>query len=203
MLTRRLTAFVLAVLFAACMNTPSDARQHKKRHYHGTQIVGCEYNNDGKTICRGTYQVASVAPVRRKHAQHRSRPHRETAPDAIGNIVKSRSGIVIRVADSAREALQCVVNYVEAAGVKIKAMRGYGAGTVRGSLHPSGRAIDINQTARDVTRPHVPRSVANAAADNCGVISGARWGYADNGHWNLALHGRTQEPWPRIVRATQ
>lgn len=34
MLTRRLTAFVLAVLFAACMNTPSDARQHRKSKHH-------------------------------------------------------------------------------------------------------------------------------------------------------------------------
>lgn len=125
--------------------------------------------------------------------------------DANGNgvaIVLSKSGKSIKVAPNARAALQCVVDYVERAGVRIKAMRGYGLGTVRASLHPSGRAIDINQTARDVTRPRVPRSVSNAAADHCGVVSGARWGYADNGHWNLSVSGRkTQEPWPRVVRA--
>lgn len=123
--------------------------------------------------------------------------------DANGNgaaRVRSKSGVTVRVNPSARAALQCVVNYVENAGVKIKFMRGYGAGTVRGSMHPGGRALDINQTARDVTRPRVPRSVSNAAADNCGVISGARWGYADNGHWNLTQFGRPREPWPRVLR---
>jgi hypothetical protein len=118
------------------------------------------------------------------------------------SIVRSKSGKLIKVAPSARAALQCVVDYVEARGVKIKAMRGYGPGTVRASLHPSGRALDINQTARNVTHPHVPRAIANAAADHCGVVSGARWGYADNGHWNLSASVRkTQEPWPRVVRA--
>ena len=151
---------------------------------------------------------SSVAEARpRHHPRHHSHHHRHShhhATDANGNaIVRSRSGVAIRVAPSARAALQCVVDRVEAAGVRIAAMRGYGAGTVRGSLHPSGRAMDINQTARDVTRPAVPRSISNAAADACGVISGARWGYADNGHWNLAVHGRPREPWPRVVHRTE
>jgi hypothetical protein len=116
--------------------------------------------------------------------------------DAGGVIVRSQSGIVVRVSPSARSALQCVVDYVESRGVKIKSMRGYGPGTVKRSLHPGGRAIDINQTARNRTSPVVPRAVANMAADACGVVSGARWSYADNGHWNL---GRQREPWPRAL----
>ena len=118
---------------------------------------------------------------------------------ARGDTVTSKSGVKVRVASSARAALQCVVDHVEAAGVKIKYMRGVGRGTVRGSRHPAGFALDINQTARDVTRPHVPRAVSNAAADKCGVVSGARWSYSDNGHWNLP--GRTAEPWPRTLSA--
>lgn len=114
--------------------------------------------------------------------------------------VRSRSGVRIKVAPSARLALQCVVDYVESRGIRIKAMRGYGRGTVAASLHPSGRALDINQIARDVTRPVVPRSISNAAADKCGVTSGARWGYADNGHWNLRLVSEPLEPWPRVLR---
>jgi hypothetical protein len=96
--------------------------------------------------------------------------------------------------------MQCVVDFVEQAGVKITAMRGYGRGTVRGSLHPSGRAIDINQYARDATRPQVPRQIANDAADKCGVVSGARWSYPDNGHWNLKSR-YAREPWPRTLHA--
>ena len=116
------------------------------------------------------------------------------------NVVRSKSGKVARVAPSARIALQCVVDYVEAHGVHIRAMQGYGAGTVRSSLHPSGRALDINQFRRNGTYPVVPPAISNAAADRCGVISGARWSYADNGHWNLRVHGAAQEPWPRTLR---
>lgn len=102
-------------------------------------------------------------------------------------MVIAKSGPRARVAPSAAKALQCVVDRIEASGVRIVSMRGYGPGTVTGSLHPSGRALDINQTGRgrfDGT-PYIPRRVSNAAADKCGVISGARWADNDNGHWNL------------------
>lgn len=149
----------------------------------------------------------SASRGRSFHRGHSVADHaRDAMPgrlDANGNraTVRARSGVTVRVAPAARAALQCVIDAVEAAGVRIKALRGYGRGTVRGSLHPGGLALDINQTARNVTHPPVPRSVSNAAADHCGVISGARWGYADNGHWNLPVHGRPREPWPRTLMA--
>lgn len=99
--------------------------------------------------------------------------------------LKSKSGVRVKVHESAHQRLQCVIDFVESNGVKIRSMRGYGAGTVEASLHPSGWALDINQTHRDVTSPHVPYSVSNRAADKCGVVSGARWRDGDNGHWNL------------------
>ena len=108
-----------------------------------------------------------------------------TCVEASAATVTSRSGVRVQVSNGAYPALQCVVDYVERAGVRITSMRGTGRGTVRGSLHPSGNALDINQYARNRTRPSVPAHISNAAADACGVISGARWGYADNGHWNL------------------
>lgn len=104
--------------------------------------------------------------------------------------VRSRSGVSVNVAPSAVGPLQCVVDYVERAGVRIKVMRGTGSGSVKASLHPAGKALDINQTHRNRTSPHVPVRVANAAADKCGVISGARWRNADNGHWNLRDRGQ-------------
>lgn len=108
---------------------------------------------------------------------------------AAGTEVRSHSGIAVRVAPSARKALQCVIDFVEQHGVRIMALRGYGPGTVAGSLHPAGKALDINQYARDRTRPGVPRRVSNLAGDKCGVVSGARWRDADNGHWNLVVSG--------------
>lgn len=135
-------------------------------------------------VCVGVGQLGTVAVV--KAAE-----------------VRSRSGIRVSVAPSAQRALQCVIDHVERAGVRIAAMRGHGAGTVRGSLHPSGQALDINQTARDRTSPAVPRYVANAAADACGVVSGARWRHADNGHWNIgkAAAGRPERAKRRYAAA--
>lgn len=104
--------------------------------------------------------------------------------------VQSKSGVRVQVSRSAQRALQCVIDYVERHGVRIKSMRGYGRGTVAHSLHPSGRALDINQVARGVTRPSIPHSIANAAGSNCGVISGGTWHNDDVGHWNIAISAR-------------
>lgn len=174
--------------------------QAEARARNSQTIITCD-----RFGCSDRLTSVTVKVKKQRHTAHRRATYRRAKVDANGNraisIVKSRSGVAVRVAPSARVSLQCVVDYVEAAGVRIRAMRGYGEGTVRGSLHPSGRAIDINQTDRDVTSPVVPRAVANAAADHCKVISGTRWGYADNGHWNLAKRGRvSQEPWPRVVQ---
>jgi hypothetical protein len=104
---------------------------------------------------------------------------------ALAATICARSGVCVRVAPAAAHKLQCIINHVEAAGVKIKAMRGIGRGTVRRSRHPAGMALDINQTARGRTSPHVPGRVSDAAGSACGVISGNRWRSNDNGHWNL------------------
>lgn len=183
MLTRKSAAAILCAMTVALSITAANATQLK----HG------QCDNDGRCVSFSSLTEFST-PVRKGKRQ------KKRFENISGAIVASRSGIRVRVNPSARAALQCVVDHVEAAGVSIKAMRGYGGGTVRGSLHPAGQAIDINQTARDVTRPHVPRHVSNAAADACGVISGARWGYADNGHWNLSKRADA-EPWPRTLAA--
>ena len=188
----------IAALFFASLATTGYAEAMSNKQ----NTDQCHWTNEGRVICMGLTGHAQIGRsyTKRQVVKHRSSRHR-VAYDANGNsVVRSSRGVSIRVAPSARAALQCVVDYVEAAGVRITAMRGYGVGTVRSSLHPSGRALDINQTGRDITSPAVPRSISNAAADKCGVISGARWGYADNGHWNLAIHGRaSQEPWPRVI----
>lgn len=179
MLTRKSAAAILCAMTVALSITAANATQLK----HG------QCDNDGRCV--------SFAPAQDYSSPRKRKPQKRF--ETIGGaFVASRSGIRVRVNASARAALQCVVDHVEASGVRIKAMRGYGPGTVRGSLHPGGRAIDINQTARDVTRPAVPRAVANAAADRCGVVSGARWSYADNGHWNL-YSTSSVEPWPRVL----
>lgn len=74
MMTKRLIAFVIAVIFAALANTPSDARQHPKRHFHHkSQIIAlimpqeCLFDNSGHQTCGGPIQRPSDAPMGRRH----------------------------------------------------------------------------------------------------------------------------------------
>lgn len=127
--------------------------------------------------------------VRVSHARRHVRSSR-AAPvlDANGNaagIVRASNGLRVRVASSAQATLQCVVDHVEAAGVHITALGGIRAGRCSSrSMHPCGKAIDINQTARDINGP--PRAVSNAAALACNAVSGSWWtGNPDNGHFQV------------------
>jgi hypothetical protein len=147
---------------------------------HGATL---ELTNDG-----GYRAVGRAA----RHVRHSRRLEHvpRVARQSNAAVVSSRSGIRVRVSPTARPKLQCVVDYIEGRGIRIAAMRGYGKGTVRASLHPSGQALDINQTGRDRTSPHIPVALANAAGLHCDVVSGGTWGNRDTGHWNMAGRAR-------------
>ena len=106
------------------------------------------------------------------------------APAEAGD-VRSRSGATAHVADHAVGAFQCLVDRLEGQGYQIKFMGGWRKrGSVRGSLHPAGLALDINQYSRNVTRPRMPANEI-ALANYCGLISGAQWRHGDSGHFQL------------------
>jgi hypothetical protein len=98
--------------------------------------------------------------------------------------VRSASGVVARVSPVAAGPLQCLVSALERQGYPVRFMRGYGPGSVSGSLHPAGMALDVNQTARGRTTPRMPSNEV-ALARGCGVISGAVWANNDSGHFQL------------------
>lgn len=103
--------------------------------------------------------------------------------DASAGQIRARSGATAHVADSATAAFQCLVNGLEGIGYRIQFMGGWRKhGSVRGSLHPAGLALDINQYSRNVTRPRMPES-ATGIASSCGLIHGAVWRNADAGHF--------------------
>lgn len=103
-------------------------------------------------------------------------------PANAGNI-HSHSGATAQVAQAAAGAFQCLVDGLDGIGYQIHFMGGWRAhGSVRGSLHPAGLALDINQYARNVTRPRMP-SAATGIASSCGLIHGAVWRNADTGHF--------------------
>jgi len=100
-------------------------------------------------------------------------------------VVRAASGAVARVASHAAGAFQCLVTALERQGYPVRFMGGWRArGSVRGSLHPAGLALDVNQVARNITKPAMPAneiSLANA----CGLVSGAQWANSDSGHFQL------------------
>jgi hypothetical protein len=111
------------------------------------------------------------------------------APAAKAATVRASSGATASVADRAAGPFQCVVNGLEAAGYRIRFMGGWRRhGSVRGSLHPSGLAMDVNQVGRNRTIPRMPSNEI-AIANGCGVISGAQWRNADSGHFQLGGWG--------------
>lgn len=101
------------------------------------------------------------------------------------SVIHSRSGASTTVAASAAGALQCVVTGLEAAGYPVRFIGGYRRhGSVRGSLHPAGLALDVNQVARNRTVPRMPSNEI-AIANACGAISGAQWANGDSGHFQV------------------
>lgn len=134
------------------------------------------------------------AKHRRHHRAHRSAPRpmseglqrilRAGAGRAAG-LVRSASGATAHVAAHAAAAFQCLIDRLDAQGYPIRFMGGWRAhGSVRASLHPAGLALDINQYARNRTRPRMPANEI-ALANACHLISGAQWGWADSGHFQL------------------
>ena len=93
-------------------------------------------------------------------------------------------GPTAEVASVAAGPLQCVMAALRARGYPVRFVRGFGRGSVRGSLHPLGMALDVNQLARNRTRPRMPLDEVSMAA-GCGAISGAAWRHADSGHFQV------------------
>jgi hypothetical protein len=117
---------------------------------------------------------------------------------AHAGIVKARSGATATVADRAVSTFQCIVDRLEGQGYPVRFLGGYRRhGSVRHSLHPMGLALDINQYARNRTRPRMPSNEI-AIANGCGAVSGAQWRHADSGHeqiggWTGSGHERRRD----------
>lgn len=121
------------------------------------------------------------------------------SPAANGATVTSRGGVTAHVNPAAAGPLQCLVSRLEATGYPVRFMRGYGRGSVRGSLHPAGMALDINQTHRGRTTPRMPSNEITLAA-SCGVISGAVWRNNDSGHFQVGGWGGHRHKYKRRHR---
>lgn len=107
-------------------------------------------------------------------------------------------GVTTTVAPGAAGPLQCVLDALQTRGYPVRFIRGHGRGSVRGSLHPSGHALDVNQTARGRTTPPMPSDEV-ALARACGAISGASWRNNDSGHFQVGGWDGSRTV-PRVAR---
>jgi hypothetical protein len=129
-----------------------------------------------------------------KHTKLEGRRHNARAqPDLIGvaperseiGIVRAASGATAHVASRATGAFQCVVDRLQGQGYPVRFMGGFArSGHIRHSLHYAGLALDVNQIGRNVTHPAMPPNEISIA-HSCGLVSGAQWGHADSGHFQL------------------
>lgn len=189
---------ILAVLALVCVALPAEARQ---RHAPGAER-SCVPTSDVMHPC--AYQPNFLAGVKEiRVTMHRegktgraSARRRESSSYSVPGIVRSVSGVAARVAASATQAFQCFVDALDRQGYPIRALGGWRAhGSVPGSLHPAGLAMDVNQVARNVTKPAMPSNEI-ALANGCGLISGRQWRSADSGHEQLGGWAG----WPRHNR---
>lgn len=131
------------------------------------------------------------------------------ALDTKGNLatVRSASGKTAKVAARYRAAFQALIDDLESQGYRIEFMGGWREwrSCRRCDAHPAGRAIDINQTARNRVTRRFPSDVTRIAARH-GLCHGAIWGDADRGHFEVADVSRStacrvlaRKSWPRIV----
>jgi hypothetical protein len=125
-------------------------------------------------------------------------------PTVMSGIVRASSGAVARVAAHATESFQCIVNSLERHGYPVRFMGGLSSGHMRNSLHHVGLALDVNQIARNVTKPRMPSNEVELA-NSCGLVSGAQWRNADSGHFQLGGYssGRSRFAGNDFAKETQ
>lgn len=179
-----------------CITTSADARS--RHHRHATQqpaaqqtvklfnpflqaqpkakAAGKVYRSKGK---RHHYARAGK---RSRHVQH----HHHKWSGHSGNVC-SKTGACATVAEEHVDKFQCLVNHLDNTGYRIYYMGGYRntkiAGTNTTSQHAYGRALDVNQNARNICKggcPHVA-----SVAKSCGLFDGGQWGYPDAGHFEV------------------
>jgi hypothetical protein len=108
-------------------------------------------------------------------------------------LVRASNGSGAYVHPSAVKTFQCILKGFENISAPVAWVGGYGCRPRRTSNHPRGLAIDINQYARDRTRPAVPRRPGVQIARNCNATSGAVWRNPDNGHFEIRSASRSQQ----------
>ena len=108
-------------------------------------------------------------------------------------LVKASNGNGAYVHPSAVSTFKCILGGFENVRMPIAWIGGYGCRPLATSNHPRGLAMDINQYARDKTKPVVPRQQGLQIARSCSATSGAVWRNPDNGHFEIRSASRSRQ----------
>lgn len=146
--------------------------------------------NEGITFDRatGNYSVGELSAPRAGSAKRKA--HRtprqvvKSAPITKGDhVVTAKTGAKASVSIVAKPHFVCLIEKLESAGYQIDFMGGY-ASRGNSSAHPTGNALDINQTGRNVVTRRLP-SHSNEIAQACGLVHGKTWANPDQGHFEM------------------
>lgn len=100
-----------------------------------------------------------------------------------GHTITAASGARTSVSTVAKPHFECLLHKLESAGYHVDFMGGY-ASRGNASAHPTGNALDINQTGRNRVTRHLPGNATEMAQD-CGLVHGAIWSNPDAGHFEM------------------
>jgi len=115
---------------------------------------------------------------------------------------RTKSGHTFRVAAAGRDALCGFVHAFEATGHSIAHIHGWRAhGSVPGSLHPVGMAIDICQTGHNRVNCGYDPWRFTVLAHRFGLMSGCEFRRPDCGHFQVAGLHRDRAARHRYARA--
>ena len=200
-ITRIMAVLATAALLTVTV-TSAQARVHKAKHQKTERVIrdvtprfasGCEYDNNGRTICGHAVQRYSEAPRRSRTASrskgavdanaNRASPHRATASSRFGIcpgcvVVPTAANIDITIHASAATKVQGLIGSLVAQGHRPKFITCFARGHKPGSNHGIGMACDIDQTAWNRTSGYMYR--AGAAIRSAGLYDGCSFG--DCGH---------------------
>jgi hypothetical protein len=190
--------YLVSALILLGLIYPAQARQRVQAAHPDCNVLwpceGVTTSARGERVVKAMHGFGVAQKVYRHEAKadyrhivrEKKRPVVGTTIEVHGNgVVRSVSGAVAHVAAHATGAFQCLVTALDNAGYPIRFMGGWRArGSVRGSLHPHGLALDVNQVSRNVTMPRMPSNEI-VLANSCGLVSGAQWANGDSGHFQL------------------
>lgn len=176
-----LPALILSAI--AIMTASAEART---RH---TQEIAVEFDRHDVRgyVSVGGIKLSSLPSGRGDRAKRKVRQRHHTKPTVIAkrdHVVVAKSGARASVSIVARPHFVCLIEKLEATGYKIDFMGGY-AERGNSSAHPTGNALDINQTGRNAITRRLPAGVSQMASA-CGLVHGGGWlSHPDQGHFEM------------------